>query len=84
MMDPGFQPAPVQCYAGYRGEEEPRRFHWQGREHAVTAILDRWLDPSCRYFKVRSDEGDLFMLRHHAQTGQWTLKPLAGDGYRQG
>lgn len=45
----------VECYAGYRGEEEPRRFTWKGRQLAITDILDRWLDPNHRYFKVLAE-----------------------------
>lgn len=63
----------VECYAGYRGEEEPRRF-WLG-EHgiAVTEIIDRWLAPDCRYFKVRADDGGNYILRHDPVTDRWEL-----------
>jgi len=76
MNDDRFEPVAVQCYAGYRGEEEPRRFHWQGREHLITGIVDRWLDPAHRYFKVRSDDDHLYILRHDYRTCQWTIMPL--------
>ena len=32
----------VECYAGYRGEEEPRAFKLGERRFAVLEILDRW------------------------------------------
>jgi hypothetical protein len=35
----------VECYAGYRGEEEPRAFKLGERRFAVLEILDRWLAP---------------------------------------
>jgi hypothetical protein len=66
----------VECYAGYRGEEEPRRFVHQGRRVEVAEILDRWLDPGHRYFKVRGDDGTVSMLRHDVASGEWELRPL--------
>jgi hypothetical protein len=63
----------VECYAGYRGDEEPRRFHWRGESFEVTEILDRWLDPNHRYFKVHADDGEAYLLRHDTNTGDWEM-----------
>jgi hypothetical protein len=63
----------VDCYAGYRGEETPRRFVLGARGIEVAEVLDRWLDPEHRYFKLRGDDGDLYVLRHDAETGAWEL-----------
>jgi hypothetical protein len=64
----------VECYAGYRGEEEPRRFSWESRRRDVVEILDRWLDPTHRYFKVRGNDDGIYILRHDAGTGLWELR----------
>jgi len=32
----------VDCYAGYRGEETPRRFEIGGRRVRVVEVIDRW------------------------------------------
>jgi hypothetical protein len=69
----------VECYAGQRGEEEPRAFHLGGRRLPVTEILDRWLDPAYRYFKVGIEDGRQFVLRHDEATGQWELAALVGQ-----
>ena len=46
----------VECYAGYRGEETPRRF-WMGtRKIEVKKVKDRWLAPDHRYFKVLGED----------------------------
>lgn len=63
----------VECYAGYRGEETPRRFYLDGRCIEVVEISDRWLGPDHRYFKVTGDDGQGYVLRHDSQTLQWTL-----------
>jgi hypothetical protein len=63
----------VECYAGYRGEQEPRRFWLGERAVAVEEILDRWLAPDHRYFKVRGDDGGRYILRHDTAADRWVL-----------
>ena len=63
----------VECYAGYRGEETPRRFHLGERTVEVAEVLDRWLAPDHRYFKVRGDDGARYILRHDPDSGDWEL-----------
>jgi hypothetical protein len=70
----------VECYAGYRGEEEPRGFTLGERRFAVVEILDRWLDPAHRYFKVRVDDDRRFILRHDSASGDWELAAMVADG----
>ena len=63
----------VDCYCGYRGEETPRRIRFAQREVAVTAVLDRWLSPDHRYFKVRGDDRAIYIIRHDARRWVWEL-----------
>jgi len=66
----------VECYAGYRGEQEPRSFVLGETRFAVLEILDRWLEPRHRYFKVKADDGRTFILRHDTLAGEWDLAAL--------
>ena len=63
----------VECYAGYRAEETPRRFTLGDRHVEIAEVLDRWLAPDHRYFKVRGADGHLYILRHDAAAGRWEL-----------
>lgn len=63
----------VECYAGYRGEEIPRRFCFGRNCIEVAAVLDRWLAPDHRYFKLRGEDGGLYILRHDSISQQWEL-----------
>lgn len=63
----------VECYAGYRGEETPRRFFVEGVCIEVAEVVDRWLAPDHRYFKLRSLRGDLYILRHDVKSDRWEL-----------
>ncbi len=63
----------VECYAGHRGEETPRRFFLGERAVDVARVLDQWLAPEHRYFKVKAADEALYILRHDAVTGRWEL-----------
>jgi len=63
----------VECYAGYRGEETPRRIRVGDSRMEIVEIIDRWLAPAYRYFKFRTADGARWIIRHDNQTGQWEL-----------
>ena len=63
----------VECYAGYRGEQEPRSFALGTARLDVTAIHDRWHGPDYRYFRVTASDGNTYVLRHDGAAGEWTL-----------
>lgn len=63
----------VACYAGYRAEETPRIIWFQSRKIEVEKVLDRWLDPEHRYFKLLGDDGAIYIIRHDMNTWAWEL-----------
>jgi len=63
----------VDCYAGYRGEETPRRFEADGRRVEVVEVIDRWSGPDHRFFEVRGDDGMRYVLRHDEAADRWEL-----------
>jgi hypothetical protein len=69
----------VECYAGYRNEQEPLVFWLGERRFEVLEILDRWLHPDHRYFKVKVDDGRLYVLRHDGSSGDWELAAMVGE-----
>ena len=78
----------VECYAGYRGEETPRRFYYRDRRVDVLNVVDRWLAPDHRYFKLQTLDGT-FILRHETGHDNWDLalykaQPLAIDSGARG
>ncbi|MBL7181112.1 MAG: hypothetical protein ISS65_13040 [Desulfobacterales bacterium] len=66
-------PVRVECYAGYRGEETPRRFWLGSRKIEVKDVLDRWMAPDHRYFKILGDDMAVYILRHDAVSWVWEL-----------
>jgi hypothetical protein len=69
----------VECYAGYRADQRPLRFTLGGRVYAVEEIEDQWYSPDAIYFRVRADDGNLYILRHDQVEDLWTL-----DAFRAG
>ena len=63
----------VECHAGYRGEESPRRFFLHQRKVEVLEILDRWLAPDHRYFKLKGDDEAVYIIRYDGTRDQWQL-----------
>jgi len=70
---PAFPVVDVECHAGYRGEETPRRFRLGERQIEIAEVVDSWLAPDHRYFKVHDTEGDLYVLRHDVASDRWEL-----------
>lgn len=66
----------VNCYAGGRAEETPRRFHLGDCCVQVSSVLDRWLTPEHRFFKVAGDDSRHYLLRYDTQRDDWELSDL--------
>jgi hypothetical protein len=63
----------VECYAGHRGEQTPRTLLLGDRRIAVVEVLDAWLAPDHRYFKLRGSDGDTYLVRHDERSNSWEL-----------
>jgi len=63
----------VECYAGYRAEQRPRRFRFGQRTIMVVEIIDQWQGPDYRYIKLRGDDGAAYILRHDETEERWEL-----------
>jgi hypothetical protein len=71
-------PISVECYAGGRADERPRRLTIDGREHTVVRLLEESVEESpdtreqTRRYKVLTDEG-LILGIQRASDGAWYL-----------
>ena len=63
----------VECYAGYRADQRPIRFTLRGRVFEITEVEDQWYSPEAIYFRVRTQDGDYFVLRHDEAQDVWSL-----------
>ena len=63
----------LEVRAECHGQDMPRRFFIGQRAITVTDTLDRWLDPRHRYFKVRGDDGGIYILRYSPKSDSWEM-----------
>ena len=70
----------VECYSGYKANERPVAFTYQKRRREVAEIVDRWYEGGLEaqnsdvsYFKVRTVEGEVFLLRYVSLFDAWSV-----------
>jgi hypothetical protein len=67
------KPIRVSAYSGYKANERPLRFTFEEREHRVEEILDRWFGEDYDYFKVRTRDGSVFVIKWQRWLDAWFL-----------
>jgi hypothetical protein len=63
----------VECYAGYKGDQYPKRFTLGEQVLEVVDVQDQWYSPSSEYFRVLTNDGNIYVLRHDQDKDVWTL-----------
>jgi hypothetical protein len=65
----------VVCYSGRKADERPVRFSLDGHQYLVEDILDQWYGPEKAFYKVRADDGNLYILSTQISVpdGPWEL-----------
>lgn len=69
----------VITYSGYRGEETPRSFIFQGKKIEVSEILRMWIEEGLedkvrkRFFKVKGIDGYEYKIYHDEKVKEWFL-----------
>ncbi len=69
----------VECYSRQKADERPIRFHLNDHDYFVEELVDQWYGPDATYFKVRADDGNLYILRHQTCDGEWTLESFRAE-----
>ena len=84
---PGVRDRPYRLpssYAGRKAYEIPVRLRLEGHEYMVEELLDQWYGPQDVFYKIRADDGNLYILRQQtsAPDKPWDLvsfRRLADD-----
>jgi len=65
----------VECYSGAKADERPVRFRLDDTVFFIEEVLDQWYGPDDTFFKVRADDGNLYILRRDQSIpeGTWSL-----------
>jgi len=66
----------VECYSGAKADDRPVRFRLGGHQYLVNEVVDQWYGPSEVFYKVRANDGNLYILRRETSTpdGAWHLE----------
>jgi len=70
----------VDAYAGHTANERPLRFTLGHRTITVAEVLDRWYGERERYFRVRVDDGDVYVLKYSDADDAWELVSFTHHG----
>jgi hypothetical protein len=75
----------VECYSGGKADERPVRFRLNDHTYAVKGVLDQWYGPDEIFFKVRANDGNLYILKKQTSTpdGAWSLESFRQPGKGQ-
>jgi len=73
-------PITVKTYSGYKADERPTSFVIGTQEFEVKANLDRWYGEGYGYFKLKADDGYIYIIRHDMEDDQWELVKMEKDG----
>ena len=63
----------VETFPGEAGTDMIRRFRLGERMREVTENVDQWHGAGYRYFKVKTDDGNLYILRFDEARRDWDL-----------
>jgi hypothetical protein len=63
----------VERCAGHLGVETPVRLGFGGREVEIVEIDDQWYGPDYCYFKIKGNDGNLYILRFDEGRAEWEL-----------
>ena len=72
----------VESYTDHRGMQSVRRIWLDGRVVQVE-ILDSWYGPDYRYFKVKGDDSNHYILRFDENDGKWELTMFESERGRE-
>ena len=75
-----FEVVEVKTKAGYRSAERPVAFFYHDQRYDIEEVIDRWYEggidprrPIMTYFKVHTNDGQIFLLRYNQKRDVWAL-----------
>ncbi len=66
-------PIKVRAYSGYKACERPVSFTLGEKVFEVEEIIDRWCGEDHDYFKLRADNGCIYIIRYDRDNDSWEL-----------
>jgi hypothetical protein len=66
--------SPVFCRSDSSYAERPVGLIWEGQRLDIQAVLDRWRTPEGKWFRVMTDDNQIFELFYHERWNEWSIR----------
>ena len=63
----------VECNSGYQIKERPVAFQFHDRRYKVREVVDRWYGEGAIYYKVKADDGNIYLLKYEEGQDCWDI-----------
>jgi len=64
----------VDAYSGFKSNERPRQFRVDEDVFPIEFVEDQWRTPAGEFFRVRTTNGQRFVLRYFEPDDRWELQ----------
>ena len=61
----------VECYTSSKLNERPVAFVLSNSRYKVEEIIDRWYGEGSRYFKIKADDDNIYLLKYDERADRW-------------
>ena len=61
----------VECYSASKLNERPVAFSLSNSRYKVEEIIDRWYGEGSRYFKIKADDDNIYLLKYDERKDRW-------------
>jgi hypothetical protein len=61
----------VECYTSSKLNERPVAFVLNSSRYQVKEIIDSWYGEGSRYFKIKADDDNIYLLKYDELTDCW-------------
>ena len=61
----------VECYTSSKSNERPVAFSLSNSRYKVEEIIDRWYGEGSRYFKIKADDDNIYLLKYDERKDRW-------------
>ena len=61
----------VECYTSSKLNERPVAFSLSNCRYKVEEIIDRWYGEGSRYFKIKANDENIYLLKYDERMDRW-------------
>ena len=61
----------VECFKSSKLNERPVAFSLSNSRYKVEEIIDRWYGEGSRYFKIKADDENIYLLKYDERMDRW-------------